>query len=897
MQVRLIRQGEKALVSKKLCSALTTYFLQAPSLWRNPLLHLALSLQHGDSVDAPPESAPAARMVAAISTFDEPRIRALLWFSEILADEVSKISTRSQANAVYHTEMDITALHACELIRFALSQPEREVRADALLAFQSWVNYVQPVWQNQNPAIEPLRSLIGPASECLRDDVMFVEALDMFRDILDSYMTFFRTQHMEFLAQIIMERIQPKLDQYIASNDDSSAQPLVQFVVAYGCANIQQVIEDPRNMLCSRIVIDTLMTIIRHEGIPGDDDELSIHTVEFWNTYIEYINDVLYSGDVDAPEQPWIDEARKALTEAVELLFRKLWIPPTDIASNWSDQERESFKEFRLDSTDLMLSIFVFLGKDMLEILVQNAIESLGARLWEGVEAALFCLNTLSDNVLEDGNNETVIEPIFRSNLFAQISDFEQNIPTPTRRTAIDMLGSYGQYIERHPEFLGDTVRFLFASLEVPALANTAAKSIDLLCSTCRRDLTSELPGFLSQYQRFLNSPTNESYPKQKVIGAIACIIQALTPESAKAEPLLALLSTIEKDVEETKRCAAAQNDEMAKSIGVSALECLACVGKGLQVPDDVVTDLTGDGDQASDQPEFWQSEVGQEIQRRIISCLYVLQVIGNSSDAVDAACQVLRSGFAETQPGPFVLPPMVTVNFLQQCSLATPQLEAVLSTTCMLITSNSHNPSKLSNPDAKELYRAVTSFATQLGTSNTDPEVASSCIEIWTRMMPQFAHILLENLTESILGFTLSALEGSHTFPKRHACDFWAKISKPQSASISPEIQSRIDQVNAVYGPKVVLVLTFQIGGQAQRSDLDFLCEPLKAMSLHQGQLRNWMVQALEDPRFPAANVDGAAKGRFLSQFMAARGDGRFIKEVVRSFWAACKGTVTSYS
>lgn len=270
-----------------------------------------------------------------------------------------------------------------------------------------------------------------------------------------------------------------------------------------------------------------------------------------------------------------------------------------------------------------MLSIFVLLRNDMLHQLVTFTLSSLNAQQWRGVEAGLFCLDNVAENVMEDQDSEDLLGPIFQSSLFREVADFSKPIPAQARRTAVDMLGSYGGYIERHPEYLPDTVTFLFTALEKAGLANVAAKSIEALCSTCRVNLTGHLPGFLSQYQRFLGSPTCETYTKEKVIGAIAAIIQALQPESAKAEPLLALLENVHKDIESAKQYAASGDSEMTELVAVSALECLASIGKGLQVPDDVPIDLEADSS-ANGAPDFWTTDQGQAVQQRIMGCFSV---------------------------------------------------------------------------------------------------------------------------------------------------------------------------------------------------------------------------------------------------------------------------------
>lgn len=902
VQLRLISwlvkhslSGESKAVFRKLCSVLTTYFIQSPLTWERPLLHLALCFRHGDSFSAEDINYATMSMSTVLPALDAAQLRGLLEFAGSIAEGSRKLSKSSSVHANTHASMERAVDDAVQLVRWGLdSHFPSEIKADALQVYSDWVDYVEPVWPKNTEDVQQLRSLLGEASQCLLDDEISRDALQIFRDMLESYSTFFRPQHMELLFRVTSEHLRHQ----IADADDDSVR-VVTFIVALGCGNIQQIVEGPSEEFGSRTVIDTLMDVVQMEGIPGDADMLSYHTIEFWNCYIEYVIDILASDDLNNAHPPWLDHARLVLSRIVELLYRKLWIPPASTAEQWTDEEQKNFTEFRQDCTDLMNSICDLLGKSMLQQLVGFALQSLGTKAWRGVEAALKCLNTVCDTVVEDSENEEVIAALFRSDLFVQMANFEQPISTQTRKTAIEMLASYGQYISDHQEFLHHTVRFLFAALESPSLANGASMSIGTICSACRTDLTGLLPDFLVQYQKFLDSPGNNNFTKLKIIGGIASIIQAMRPESVKAEPLLVLISNIEKDIEDTKQYAAGGDMEMAELVGVTALECLAAVGKGMQEVDEVTT-LDDDDDQSNMQNgsgNFWTSESGQNVQSHIMNCFSVLQVIGMYSGAVDAACQVLRSGFAETHPGPFVFPPSVTVEFLQQCNINTAQLEAVLATASMLITTSSRQHSKLTDDAARTIFQITGGFTETLQQASNDPGVASGCIELWTRMMPAYTHVLFMHITPNILDFTLSSIEAPETFPKKAACEFWKVVIQPQSKRIPPETQQSIDNVMMHYGPKLVMCLTRQIGGHAQRSDLDILCGPLVVMLVRQPQIKTWLTQGLGDSSFPGTNMSMKNREIFLKTLMTVRSDGKRVKDTVREFWAACRGTVMSYS
>lgn len=706
---------------------------------------------------------------------------------------------------------------------------------------------------------------------------------------------------MSLLAQVIAIHIQPVLQNKLQSQDPESLS-YGQLIIAFGNANIQQVVEQPGNEYGSATIIKLHLDILRAPGHPGDDDELSTLSIEFWNTYIEYVNDTLFSRASGDPQPDWLEHSRAVLTQVVEVMWNKMCLPSSEVAAEWTEDEREALKEFRLDATDCMLSMFLFSGNTILQQLVSFALHSLENGEWRRVEASLFCLNALADNILEDQASEDVVRKIFESSLFRAVRDFSQPIPSQVRRTAIDMLGSYGQYIERHAEFIEDIVLFLFTALEAEQLANAAAKSIASLCSTCRASLTKYLPDFLQQYQTFLSGPTSDPYTKEKVIGAIAAIIQALKPKSAQVQPLLRLLENVDSDILKAKESAAGGDMEMAEVDGVSALNCLASIGKGMQVLADLPITLYDDEDETTtNEPDFWHSGEGKVVPARIVGCFSVLQILGTSGDAIEAACQVLRAGFAEVEPGPFVLPPSVTVSFLNECTVQTPQVESVIATACTLITQHSRKGSKRIDAEVTAVCQKVPAFMQQLGTPSQDPSVAQSCIDVLGRLSPYYTHVLFDPSLplQAMLDLTLQAIDGQDVFPKRSATEFWAKLIKPFVPAEGSDTQARLNEIVAAYGPSLSLSLMRQIGGLCQRSELDVICEPLKALVTSCAASKQWLEAALISPSFPAVqpSVDEAAKRMFLQQLVGLRGDGRKTKDVVKRFWAECRGTVSSYT
>lgn len=346
--VRLVNQGDANMVLKKMCSTLTTYFIRSPTLWYNPLLDLAVSFQQGDAKYEATLDDAAKSVSDILPSLTPQQMVVLMWFAATLAEDVSKVDSNTAVHARLHTQMESIVKDASSILTFCFRPPKASsdsgLTREALACYGSWVNYAQPIWPRNPDALRHLRDLIPSALNCIYDEETDDDALEMFRDILESYTSFFEPQHMDLIARIITEYIHPILEKAVAEKD-AAGEPYGRFVAAYGSANIKQVIEESSEGKGSGIVVKLVLDFLASDGYPGDDLFLAFGSIEFWNTYIEYVNDEIFSVDVDDEQPKWAIHARQIAKRVVELLWQKLWTPTTDVAKDWRDEEREMFKE------------------------------------------------------------------------------------------------------------------------------------------------------------------------------------------------------------------------------------------------------------------------------------------------------------------------------------------------------------------------------------------------------------------------------------------------------------------------------------------------------------------------------------------------------------------------
>ena len=74
---------------------------------------------------------------------------------------------------------------------------------------------------------------------------------------------------------------------------------------------------------------------------------------------------------------------------------------------------------------------------------------------------------------------------------------------------------------------------------------------------------------------------------------------------------------------------------------------------------------------------------------------------------------------------------------------------------------------------------------------------------------------------------------------------------------------------VTQQYGPPLCQILVRSIGGEAARSELDILAEPLKKLIFAQPQAKMWLSNALSSEDFPSQKVGTSEKRVWLQKIL----------------------------
>lgn len=536
----------------------------------------------------------------------------------------------------------------------------------------------------------------------------------------------------------------------------------------------------------------------------------------------------------------WFVSARSNSFQAIAELVRKITYPPTEITKTWDSDSKKTFKVFRMDVRDITMEAFELLRNDLTDQFVDFSVHALEAKQWFELEAGLFCLISLADALTAVDDK---LSRLFERPLFSTISENAQ-IPAVARRTAVDLVAAFNHFFMRNPRFLSQVLPFLLGALAQPSLAQGAARSFASLCSECRKTLTGELPSFFQMYDQFLTYATAEEITKSKVLEGIAAIVQAESSEEKQLAGLQHLFQYVAHDAMQALNLTKdGNNPEQGLVLALTALKCLACVGRALQAPDEGVVDL----DRPDNGSTFWTQGPGKNIQTQVLNFItYLTQIFPANDEVIESSCNVLRAGFKEMVPGPFVLPPAAAVDYIVRTNLQTPRLTYVLETACCWISC--HKGSSEFEVQAQRLLHYDLGIMQALQHPRNEPEVSVGCIELIQSFIKHNASILKSEHPDVLKGtfdFSIECIKSPESLPKRAAASLWRDIIEKISRTGSAD-QAMCQEILDHFGQAVTAALIANICGEVDASNLEHIVLPLRKLIQNDRHSKAYIIEAL---------------------------------------------------
>uniref|UniRef100_A0A8H7K7S9 Importin N-terminal domain-containing protein n=1 Tax=Bionectria ochroleuca TaxID=29856 RepID=A0A8H7K7S9_BIOOC len=841
-------QGTAPLVTRKLASALATFLVHFHHIWTPFVRHLVVCLASGQPVHLDlgtelPDIRPA------LANLGNAQRRAALWVVGNVVEEASKLDLNSEKNIGLYNVIRQNSSDAVALMGSAfLAQPR--IHEDSIKCLQAWVLFVQKASSRDKDFVDALRPLITLVIESLAAEEPVLETIELLSDILSNFSGLLTEQHYSMLdAFFCTQRFHQHYHDLLRGDFEFEKLQYGQLLLAYGDAR----------------------------GCPAVDDKIFVPSLEFWSTFSETVTDETYSAE-QSPN-PWESSAVSYVLQAVSNAWQKIAFPATEELSQWDSSDRLNFNEARKDVADLLQSTYTLSGPRLVFTFAELVLKSLSERSWRHLEAAAFCLSALADCIKEDPRSDEALASVFASSLFQILQD-NMDLPFRTRQTCVGLIEHYTEYFERNVVHLPPALSFLFSLVGEHSLASAASKSIIQLCSSCRRHLFRETGGFLDEYQKLSDSKRLDCHSNVRLS------IDSTKLPAARARIGCATGARCFDD---------AGLDDPALHLALKSLRCLAAIGRGFQSPSEAPIDIDSTAVAGSE----GDSEL-TDLHRGIFSILLQLQnAFSTCSDVTEIICSILRCGFSEPFPGLFVFSREDVTKFLTKHNGNTPRIGVLVSTGCPFVSS--FTPAELvqRQHNLTDLLIWVIGLIQQHPDPEHDPELVQNAIDFVSRLLAKspstFLHLQPSDMMEYCFLFTLRVLDGKEPLPKAAATDFWTTFVSLNDESTNG-LKGEVSQAMATLGPLLCQCIARNIGGNAARSELDKVAEPLKRMVSRYPETKLWLELGLNHPSFPSSKVTLEQKSMFLKKIISLRG-ARATNQVVRDFWLAARGSNFAYA
>lgn len=280
---------------------------------------------------------------------------------------------------------------------------------------------------------------------------MFDVTCEVITDILTHYFTFLTPADESCLAGIVTSPWAAERYKQLIS-DDGDSEDSLQFgrlLVAYAEATVLKIARNFQSPQ-SRAVMKMLHGMLGIPGWPMADEEISGTTFEFWSSFAEFLLDP--EGVEKERLGVVLVAGKKEILQAIEEFWRKIRIPGGHRIQawvSWTKDQRDGFMTFRKDVGDLVEVAYGVLGAQLFGRLVNQVLGALsqadkgGNIVWEDIEASLFCLNSLSDSLSDEPEEDGSLKILFGGKLFVILADFGNHIPIKARQTAVNMIGVF----------------------------------------------------------------------------------------------------------------------------------------------------------------------------------------------------------------------------------------------------------------------------------------------------------------------------------------------------------------------------------------------------------------------------------------------------------------------
>ncbi|XP_076463019.1 importin-13-like [Babylonia areolata] len=331
-------------------------------------------------------------------------------------------------------------------------------------------------------------------------------------------------QYPETLQKLFVQilGLQDMYNKALQEKDMETVQGLCRILVSAGENNTKVLLnmlkEGGNNRAFSLAFIHTIIKMAFPPGQFPIDETVSDMSFTFW--YM--LQDDLFECE---------DEEYKMMAvifqpmyyELIQVLLTKVEYPEEQEFESWTKDEQEAFRCFRQDIGDTMMYCFNVVREPVLGYFCQRLqilIEASKTQQvrWQSVEGIFFMIGSMAECVdLE----ETIHLPV----LMSMVPSFHFNNIT-LLSTALYMIGSFGEWMNSHPEILSCVLPLVLQGLENSKVGTAATMALKDITRESLDHIRPFIPQILSTSQMILQK---EILLERDAMRLMACVGQVLS--------------------------------------------------------------------------------------------------------------------------------------------------------------------------------------------------------------------------------------------------------------------------------------------------------------------------------------------------------------------------------
>jgi hypothetical protein len=757
------------------------------------------------------------------------------------------------------------------------------------------VLYCHRAYSTSDPASIALRPVTPSILKLVTVSFTEEAACDALYEILQIFVNFFSLENRNSLLELLHSEW---ADNHIALliEGDAPEEAVVYSKLLFAYASAEMEFFPPSWEVPSSAPVLQAMNKLAGSRFTGSEDAVWLPLIEYHLGFAESVVQSIQEADESTVLEA--TAAKTIIRTFLDQLCEGARFNP-ETMNGWISLDWDAFNSLRRDAAEFLQAVYPILGDDMLHNFINLAHKSMPRNDYEALEISIFGLTSLNDAISDNPDQDMHLASLVQSGILEQLLLIQYARKDRLLLTAVVFAEQFVALFERRPEILPQILQFLFGTLSIPKLGKSAGRAIFKVCSTCRKSLKSNAREIVGQYTESISkNAALDVYVKEKVLSAVASVVEALGPSQDQIQGLRLLIETLEPDIDRLRVADSGQThvsgqDFELKEVTLSVLTSLTAIGKGMQSVDEVI-DLEADFHTSP----VWDSLEGIDLRRSIFHTIReVSEMFPKDVEIFQAACHTLRTGLRETTTGPFVFDKITIVTYLIEKGRVNLQPEIAIHTMSYVLVAQD-----LSENDSKQAGVMVLSFLNERVSAieqdpGREPEIAQACVDCLIRFLKRYDSLLFEELTEitiRILNFSIKCIDASEPFTKRAACSFWTTLltHQPEPQSLQPILKNIIVQL----GPLLSKVIIFHVGGLSPRSELDNLSEPLRKLVICDKSAKQWIEAALNDPLFPSNKLEAQQKRIFLQKLISLRGS-KGTHVVVKQFWLDCRGSLFQYA